>query len=456
METASCVGETLVEEIRQQGFQKVKVAVTDIDGILRGKMMHLDKFATALEKGFGFCNVVFGWDSADVCYENSSYTGWHSGYPDALVALDPGTYRLLPWEQRLPFFLGDFLEADQRTPLPICPRAVLKRVVQKAESMGYSPWVGCEYEWFNFQETPQIMEAKGFQQPVPLTPGMFGYSLLRAGRYREYFNDLMDSLESFRVPLEGLHTETGPGVYEAAIQCAPAVEAADRAVLFKTAVKEIAATHGVIPSFMARWNERLPGCSGHIHQSLRDERGRNVFYQEGTSDLSPVFRSYMAGLVHCVPELLVMMAPTVNSYKRLVPGFWAPTRSTWGVDNRTCAYRAIVGSPQSTRVEVRVPGADMNPYLAIAAALAAGLYGIENELSLDQSPVTGNGYACELARPFASTLLESATLFQQSTLAHALLGENFVQHFAATRLWEWQQAQQVVTDWEMRRYFEII
>src|ERR1700687_2680323 len=244
---------TILEAIRKSGTGKVKVAVSDIDGVLRGKYIHTDKFFSAVESGFGFCDVVFGWDVGDQPYDNAYMTGWHHGFPDAMVRLDLATYRNVPWDGGVPFFLGNFVNADG-TPHPLCPRQLLKRVLAGRERMGFTVMVGAEYEFFNFAETPQSWAAKNGASPTPISQGMFGYSLLRANANREYFNALMDEMARFRVPLEGLHTETGPGVYEAAIVFSDALEAGDRAILFKTGAKEIGARFGIMPSFMAKWN----------------------------------------------------------------------------------------------------------------------------------------------------------------------------------------------------------
>ncbi len=445
----------VLEEIHRSDTQKVKVAITDIDGILRGKYIHKDKFVSAAQTGFGFCNVVFGWDSSDVCYDDAKYTGWHSGYPDALARIDLGTYRKVPWDGDVPFFLADFEDGSGK-PLGVCPRQLLKTVVARAEAAGLTPTCGMEYEWFNFKETPASLAEKGGVDPQPMTPGMFGYSILRMSQNRPYFAALMDELAAFGVPLEGLHTETGPGVTEGAILAADALEAADRAVLFKTAVKEIASRFGLMPSFMARWNPQLPGCGCHSHQSLW-AGDRNVFFDDADPlKMSGVFRSYMAGLLRGLPEVLPFLAPTVNSYKRLVEGYWAPTRPTWGVDNRTVAFRVIAGAPKSARVEVRVAGADVNPYLAIAASLACGLYGIEKGLALEQAPIKGSAYREATGERLPRDLHEAARRLSESKLARELLGDEMVDHFVTTRLWEWKQFGNAVTDWELRRYFEII
>jgi glutamine synthetase len=446
----------ILEELRRSPGQKVKVAVADVDGVLRGKYLHKDKFLSAAEGGgFGFCNVVFGWDSGDVCYDNGAYTGWHSGYPDAVARIDLSTLRHVPWDGNVPFFLADF-EDGKGAPLPVCPRSLLKKIVARAQAAGFAPKAGLEFEWFNFQETPQSLHAKGFVAPTPLTPGMFGYSLVRIGNNRPFFTALMDELAAFGIPIEGLHTETGPGVLEAAIQAADALEAADRGVLFKTSVKEIGQRLSIMPTFMAKWSATLPGCSGHMHHSLWTKQG-NAFHDDGDPHrMSRVFKSYLAGLLKALPDLLPFFAPTVNSYKRLVDGYWAPTKVTWGIDNRTVAFRVIPGSAKSTRVEVRVSGSDINPYLALAASVGAGLWGVTQELTLEDAPVVGSAYMASKAMRLPRTLQEATRHLSESRLAREILGEEFVDHYVRTREWEWRQFQDAVTDWELRRYFEVI
>jgi len=448
--------QAVVDTLTADASDYVKVAIVDIDGVLRGKYLDKGKFLSAVNDGFGFCDVVFGWDSADECYDNGTYTGWHSGYPDGTVAIDLLTHRRTPWEGGRHLFLCDYVGSSPDA--TVCPRRLVRRLVDRAAASGWQVNVGMEFEWFNFAETPRSLHDKDFRQLEPLTPGMFGYSLLRQAHNQDFFDALLTELRQFRVPLEGLHTETGPGVFEAAITYAPALEAADRAALFKSAVKEIGHRFGVLPSFMARWNTDLPGCSGHAHQSLWNAAGTTNLFHDGSAEgsMSPTMRSWVAGILTLLPELLVMFAPTVNSYKRLVDGFWAPTRPTWGVDNRTVAARVIPGSPSSTRLELRVPGADVNPHLVVAASMAAGLWGVERGLDLDQPATVGSGYDDTTVARFPRNLMEATRLFADSVEVRGLLGDAFVDHFAATREWEWRQFQDAVTDWELRRYFEII
>jgi len=447
----------IIEYVKNHPSGKVKIAVADLDGVLRGKYVSVDKFLGLLNSRMGFCDVTFGWDAGDVAYDNVKYTGWHTGYPDAQVKIDLNTFRKIPWEDNIPFFLGDFIDSQDQAAY-VCPRQLLRRIDKQCRDLGYIPKFSQEFEWFNFAETPDSIQNKRLADLKPLTPGMFGYSILRSTLRNDFMSALFDQLSRFGIPLEGLHTETGPGVYEAAIEYGDILESADRAILFKTSVKEIAYKHGILATFMAKISPDLPGCSGHVHQSLCDvSSGDNLFYNPSASDsMSDLMRSYMAGQLKCLPEILPMIAPTINSYKRLVEGAWAPTTLTWAVDNRTVALRALPGGKKSCRLETRVVGSDSNPYLALAACLAAGLYGIRNKLTLDQPATVGNGYRDIKHGTLPHSLEEATRRMKNSALANELFGEEFVEHFSLTREWECRQFAKVVTDWELKRYFEII
>ncbi|MEP6617527.1 MAG: glutamine synthetase family protein [Ginsengibacter sp.] len=447
----------VVQYVKDHPSGKVKIAFTDIDGVLRGKYISAEKFISVAEDGLGFCNVIFGWDAGDAAYDNVNFTGWHTGYPDMKAVLDLNTFRKIPWEDDVPFFLGDFTGLGDN-PSEICPRQLLRKILNEADALGYAPVFSQEFEWYNFLETPQSIHEKQFKNLTPLTPGMFGYSQLRSSLLNPYFTDLFELLKKFNIPLEGIHTETGPGTYEAAIVHSGILEAADRAVLFKTSVKEIANRHGIIATFMAKVNENLPGCGGHVHQSLWDKQiKKNLFYDDRDKmKMTALMKSYVAGQLYCLPYILPLFAPTVNSYKRLVQGAWAPTTLTWAVDNRTVALRILPGSEKSCRLETRVIGSDVNPYLAMAGCLAAGLYGIKNKMELSQHPTSGNGYKDISNGVLSSSLLEATQKMKTSVIAKEILGETFADHFITTREWEWRQHLKAVTDWELKRYFEII
>ena len=448
--------QAILEMVRSANSDYVKVAVVDTDGILRGKYLDKAKFFSAAQgDGFGFCDVVFGWDSSDECYDNGTYTGWKSGYPDGAATIDLQTHRRIPWENDRDFFLCDFVGSGAG--YDVCPRLTLKRVVDRVTAAGYASYVGMEFEWFNFRETPESVNEKGFRDLQHLTPGMFGYSVLRQTHNQGFFDALLTEMRKFGVTIEGLHTETGPGVYEAAILYSSPVEAADRATLFKAGAKEIGHRFGIMPTFMARYDTNLPGCSGHTHQSLWNaDASKNLFYDEADPQhMTPLFRSYLAGILELLPDCLPLLAPTVNSYKRLVDGFWAPTKPTWGVDNRTVAGRVLAGSSKATRLELRVPGSDVNPYFSVAFGLAAGLYGVERKLEL-RPETLGSAYVDDSVERLPRTLKEATDRMHASAAARELFGDGFVDHFCATREWEWRQFQDSVTDWELQRYFEII
>ncbi|HUI60155.1 MAG TPA: glutamine synthetase, partial [Steroidobacteraceae bacterium] len=340
----------------------------------------------------------------------------------------------------------------------VCPRGLLRRVLERARRMGYEAFAGFEYEFFVFSETPDSVREKHYRNLKPIAPGNFGYSVIRNSVWSDFYRSLLDSCEQLDLPLESLHEETGPGVIEAAIGVDAALAAADKAALFKTFAKVIAQKRGLMATFMAKWSMDWPGQSGHIHISLRDAAGKPVFHDaRGPHGMSDAMRWFVGGQRRLMPELLAMISPTVNSYTRLIPGFWAPTDSAWSVDNRTCALRVISGSAKSQRVEYRVAAADANPYISLAAAIASGLWGIENRI--EPGPmIEGNAYdqklPAELALP--RTLWEAAQRLKASQVAREWFGGEFVAHFAASREWEEREFRRHVTDWELARYFEII
>ena len=441
--------------VEERGLRHVKIGLFDNDGIMRGKYMSREKFFSSLDHGFSFCDVVLGWDSKDQLYDNVTYTGWHTGYPDAPVRVLPASCRELPLEDNMLLFLGEFAgEAEN-----ICPRACLRRVIDRAGNMGFTPHASLEYEFFMFEETPQSVRDKNYTDLTPMTPGWFGYSMIRNSTHAPLYQQILDMAEVMDFSIEGIHTETGPGVLEAAIAVDTALHAADKAALFKTFMKVLAQQNGLMATFMAKWSNEYPGQSGHIHISLRhnDGSGSAFFDPDNEHNISDLQRHFVAGQQRLMPELLCMIAPTINSYSRMIPGFWAPTDASIGIENRTTALRIIPGSDKSQRIEHRLAAADATPYIALAAALGSGLVGIENKWE-PENIITGNAYEQEhpahLALP--RTLWDAAQALKQSEAARSLFGDAFVDHFAASREWEEREFRKHITDWELRRYFEII
>ncbi len=439
--------------VAERDVQHVKVGVFDVDGILRGKYISREKFLSALDSGFGFCDVVLGWDCQDQLYDNVKYTGWHTGYPDAPVRVLPESCRTLPFEGNELFFLGEFAPPAEI----VCPRAILRRVIERGRALGFEAYAGFEYEFFCFKETPESVREKNYRDLTPMAPGWFGYSVIRNSAGSDFYRALLDSCREMDMAIEGLHEETGPGVIEAAIAFDQALASADKAALFKTFAKVIAQKHGMMATFMAKWSRDWPGQSGHIHLSLK-KAGEPCFHDaDQPHRMSDTMRWFVGGQQKLMPELLAMVAPTVNSYRRLIPGFWAPTDATWGVENRTTALRVIPGSAKSQRVEYRVAAADANPYVILAAALGSGLWGVEQRIE-PEPVVTGNAYdrkfPSRLALP--RTLWDAAQRLKASRAARELCGDAWVDHFAATREWEEREFRKHISDWEMARYFEII
>ena len=440
--------------VMQRELKHIKVGVFDLDGVMRGKYMSRDKFFSSLDKGFGFCDVVLGWDVKDQLYDNTSFTGWHTGYPDAPVRIVPSSCRLLPHENNGLLFLGEFTgEAET-----LCPRALLRRVLDQAKGMGFDVFSGFEYEFFVFNETPHSVREKGYKNLTPLAPGDFGYSVIRNSVDADVYQGLLDMAEIMDFPIEGLHEETGPGVLEAAIAVDGGLASADKASLFKTFTKIEMQRQGKMATFMAKCSEEYPGQSGHIHISLKDASGKGVFFDETKKDhCSDTMMHFLGGVQAQLPQVLAMVAPTINSYRRLIPGFWAPTEASVGVDNRTCAIRVVPGSEASHRMEFRIGAADANPYLVLSAVIASGLWGIENKVYPEEL-VVGNAYDKTFsdALKLPATLWDAAQKLKTCSMARERFGDAFVEHFAATREWEEREYRKHISQWEMDRYFEII
>ena len=442
----------------ERGVRQVRLALTDVDGVLRGKYVSLDKFAGLLERGGGFCDCVLGWDVNDELYDRSRFTGWHTGFPDARYRLLTDTERFST-SDNAPFFLGEFVGPDGG-PHPICPRGLLRSVLDDLQRQ-QTPLTlkgGFEYEFFVFDETAHSVREKRYRDLRPITPGNFGYSYLRAAAQSDLFKGLMDHCQDMALDIEGLHCETGPGVWEAALAAQTGMQVADRASLFKSHSKIFFAKRDLLATFMAKWSMDYPGQSGHFHFSLLDDADQNRFAPTATAQLSDELLFVLAGLQRYLPQWLVMLAPTVNSYTRLVRGAWAPTAASWGMDNRTAALRVIPGDA-AQRIEVRIGGADANPYLVAAAVAAAARLGLE-ERSPPLEPVQGNAYDIEDELPrelrFPQTLGEAAQRFSASSSARGVFGDTFVEHYAMSRHFEQQQHARHVDSWQLERYFEII
>ena len=440
--------------VTDHGIEHVKVGVFDTDGILRGKYLSRAKFLSGLDKDLAFCDVILGWDLNDQLYDNVQFTGWHTAYPDATVRVLPATRREIPFEPKTALFLAEFSGRAET----VCPRGTLRRVLERAAHMGYAVSAAAEFEFFMFAETPESVREKGYRHLKSMTPGSFGYSVLRNSVHSDLYHQLLDLGEAMRFPIEGLHTGNRP-------RCARG-----RAHLLRGA--RSGRPRGALQD-LCQGARATPRAHGDVHGQMVEQRSGSerpsAHFAAKDERRQRLPRSVEAAR-HVGRDALVRRRPAGadagaarhdrlhgEQLLALVPGFWAPTSATWGVENRTTALRVIRGGPSSQRVEYRIAAADINPYIALAAAIGSGLWGIEHRIEPDPA-IVGNAYDREhpAHRRLPATLYEAAERLANSAAARALFGDAFVEHYAATRQWEEREFRKAITDWELARYFEII
>lgn len=403
-------------------------------------------------------------------FQELSVSNKENGYRDIIATIDISSYRRIPWEHEIPFFLCSFFDPDTKLPIAPCPRNLLRGVAEQAEKRGLKALAGLEYEFFQFKETTNSLAMKKGHGLQHLTPGMFGYSLQRTGLNQDYYHAVFDSSRQFGCPMEAWHTETGPGVYECALEFTEITQMADRGALFKFLCKSLGPKYGVLPSFMAKPSQGLPGNSGHIHISLVDkDSGANIFARDSEDKdakyndlrfLSDIGRSFLAGVLEGLGDIMPLLAPTINSYKRLVENFWAPVVISWGLEHRAASVRLIAPptcAPKATRLEIRVPGSDSHPHYAMAGILALGLRGIGEKLTLDAMPPLSLTETEVNGERLAKSLQIATDRFMApSSIAREVLGDAFVDHYGSTRRHEIRQWEEAVTDWEVMRYTETV
>ena len=457
--TATSTHDELEKFVSENNIKTFKVGVVDLDGVWRGKRIPARYFLESVaERGTNICNIIFGWDIQDESVPNLAYTGWDTGYPDVTLLPDLKTLKAVPGEPGVASVICDTYEISGE-PAAICPRGILKHVVQRAEKLGYSPVCAYEFEFYLFKGHPTELAAGGWRDLNPITSGSHTYSLVRDTGTEFLIGEIRRRLSEQDIFIEASNSENGPGQFEMNIHYSDALAAADNALRLKSTVKEVAAEAGYTASFMAKINADWAGSSGHMHQSLwNPESGKSAFANpEEPSELSAIGYNYLAGVVETAPEFTALYLPTVNSYKRTEGGQWAGSTATWGLDNRTVAIRSIPSTGSAARIENRVPGADANPYLVIAANIAAGLHGLEQKLTAPKR-VEGNAYVLQDdgVKQLPATLDQAVEEFAKSEVAKSYFGEAFVTHYVQTRRWELHKLQTSITDWEISRYLERI
>ncbi len=446
------------ELLEKNNIDSVRVGCVDLDGIWRGKQFGLEYFmANVAANGTNIANVLFGWDIGDEVLDGLKYTNWDRGFPDFKLLPDLDTLRLNPWDARTASVICDINELDGR-PMALSPRGILKAAVAKAESMGYKPKAAYEFEFYLFDGTAHDLAANAWRDVSAMRGSGHCYSMSHhagseaiLGQFRRYMRDA-------GVEIEATISEHGPGQYEINLKYSDAVSAGDTAVFAKSAIKDIAAKNGVTACFMAKPNATWAGSSGHMHMSLSSLTGEPLFANAKDPDmLTDLGLSFLAGMKEFSRELSAIYLPNINSYKRTNGRSWAAANSSWGIDNRTVSFRAIPSAGPAARIENRIPGADTNPYLVIAASLLCGLRGIEKGMTAG-APFQGNAYRAtwDQAKPLATSLEQAVGLFEASEVLPELFGADFVQHYLDMKKWEIARTNTHVTDWELGRYLEII
>jgi glutamine synthetase len=455
VERATLSLEQLTALVAEGAIDTVLVAFADQQGRLVGKRVVGRYFVDVVAEGsIEACNYLLAVDVDMTPLPGYRTFDWDQGYGDLSAVPDLSTLRLVPWLEKTALVLCDLVDERDRTPVEVSPRRILQRQEERAAAAGFTVKIGAELEFFLFKDSYAEAAAKRYQGLVPHSDVIEDYHILQTSRDEYVIRDIRNGLQAAGIPVEFSKGEAGKGQHEINLVYADATEMADRNSIYKNAAKEIADRHGRSLTFMAKYAMDEVGSSCHVHSSLWDLGGGTslMWDDEGSDHMSPAFRHWLGGLVHCSRELTLLFAPTVNSYKRFQPGSWAPTAVAWGVDNRTCGLR-VVGHGQGYRVESRIPGADVNSYLAFAGVVAAGLWGIEHELDPGDAFV-GNAYEDADVSRIPSTLVEAIDLFRTSDVARVAFGDDVHHHILNTAEQEWAAFNRTVTDWELRRNFE--
>ena len=455
MERVNVTLDELRASIGTGAVDTVLVVFPDLQGRLVGKRVTGGFFLERVAEGsIEACNYLLAVDVDMTPLPGYRAFNWDQGYGDFSAVPDLSTIRMVPWLEKTALVLCDLVDEQSRQPVEVSPRRILQRLEQQAAARGFCVNIGAELEFFLFKDSYAEAAAKRYQGLTPHSDVIEDYHILQTSRDEYLIREIRNGLDAAGVPVEFSKGEAGRGQHEINLAFATATEMADRNTIYKNAAKEIADQHGRSLTFMAKYDMDEVGSSCHIHSSLWDAENRtSLMWDDGAPHhLSPTFRHWLGGLVHASRELSLLFAPTVNSYKRFQPDSWAPTAVAWGLDNRTCGLR-LVGHGQGYRVESRIPGADVNSYLAFAGVIAAGLWGIEHQLDPGE-PFVGNAYTDPDVAHIPSTLVEAIEAFRGSEVARWAFGDEVHHHLLNTAEQEWATFNRAVTDWELRRNFE--
>lgn len=446
----------LKADVRDGAIDTVLAVFADHHGRMVGKRTDAEFFfATVLEEGTENCDYLLACDLDDAPLPGFRWASYDRGYGDMRGVVDTSTIRYLPWIDRTAVVIVDLVDVDTGEPVAVSPRAMLQQQVAVAADFGFAVKVGSEIEFFVFKEGYDDANTSDYRALTPNSPYLEDYNILQTTKQEDVVGAMRRGLSAAGLPVEFSKGEAGKGQHEINLTYQTAVEMADINLVFKNAVKEMANAAGKSATFMAKPHFDDAGSSFHIHSSLWNEAGtRSLMAGDDAHHMSELFRWYLGGLIATASEFSVLFAPTINSYRRFLPGSWAPTAIGWGVDNRTLGFR-IVGHGQGMRVENRIPGADANTYHAFAASIAGGMYGVANQIE-PPPPYEGNGYTAPDLPRIPATFPDAMELWRNSSIAKESFGDDVHHHVLNFAETEWLAFNQTVTDWERRRYFERI
>ena len=450
---ATLTFEDLKTEVAEGRIDTVLACLVDMQGRLMGKRFHAVNFVETSYKETHCCNYLLATDLEMATPEGYASTSWQSGYGDYVMRPDLATLRPVPWLEGTAMVLCDVLDHHSHEPVPHAPRAVLKRQIARLEALGFTAMMATELEFFLFKQSFEQLREDGYRDLVPISGYNEDYNIFQTSKEESVMRPVRNHLYTAGIPVENSKGEAEAGQEELNIRYAPALDCADHHSIAKHAVKEIAWQQGHAASFLPKWHRDRVGSSSHVHQSLMKGKAPVFVDEDDDLGMSDLMRHYMAGLIKHAPDYTVFLAPYVNSYKRFMKGTFAPTKTVWSVDNRTAGFRLCGAGTAGVRVECRIGGSDLNPYLAQAAMLAAGIHGIENQEEL-APPTTGDVYEDAKARDIPQTLRAATETLRGSTMLRAAMGDAVVDHYTRAAEWEQEEFDRAVTDWEIARGFE--
>ena len=441
---------------KQAGAGKIDtvlVCMVDMQGRLMGKRFHVQNFIDSGHKETHCCNYLLATDLEMATPDGYASTSWRAGYGDYVLKPDLSTLRLVPWLEGTAMVLSDVLDHHTHEPVPHSPRAILQKQIARLEKLGFDPMMATELEFFLFEKSYDEIRKNGFRELIPISGYNEDYNILQTTKEETVMRPLRNHLFAAGIPIENSKGEAEAGQEELNIRYAPALDCADHHTIAKHATKEITWQKGHAASFLPKWHHTRVGSSSHVHMSLWKNGIPAFFDPKAEFGMSSLMRHFMAGIIAFAPEYTVFLAPYVNSYKRFMRGTFAPTKTIWSVDNRTAGFRLCGAGTKGVRVECRIGGSDLNPYLAQAALLAAGIKGIEDKMEL-APPTSGDIYEDQKGGYIPSTLRDAIISLDTSKMLREALSDLVVEHYVRCARWEQEEFDRVVTDWEIARGFE--